>query len=65
MLYLNDDWTPAAGGELRIVDSTGRDRDIEPLGGRLVYFLTPGREHAVLQTQRDRLSISGWFRSRN
>lgn len=65
VLYLNEDWTPAAGGELRIVDSTGRDRDIEPLGGRLVYFLTPGREHAVLQTQRDRLSISGWFRSRN
>jgi SM-20-related protein len=49
---------------LRIFDSTGRDRDIEPIGGRLVCFLTSGREHAVLPTQRDRLSISGWFRGR-
>jgi SM-20-related protein len=64
VLYLNDAWTPASGGELRIFDSTGRDRDIEPIGGRLVCFLTSGREHAVLPTQRDRLSISGWFRGR-
>ena len=63
-LYLNEDWTPAAGGELRLFDAAGGHRDIAPLGGRLVCFLTPGREHAVLPTQRDRLSISGWFRSR-
>jgi SM-20-related protein len=64
VLYLNENWTPAAGGELRIFDDRGRHRDIEPIAGRLVCFLTPGREHAVLPTQRDRLSISGWFRAR-
>jgi SM-20-related protein len=64
VLYLNEDWTPAAGGELRIFDAADRHRDIEPIAGRLVCFLTPGREHAVLPTQRDRLSISGWFRAR-
>jgi SM-20-related protein len=63
-LYLNADWEPAAGGELRIFDAAGRHRDIEPIAGRLVCFLTPGCEHAVLPTQRDRLSISGWFRAR-
>jgi SM-20-related protein len=65
VLYLNQDWTPEAGGELRVFDAADGHRDIEPIGGRLVFFLTPGREHAVLPTQRDRLSISGWFRTRD
>jgi SM-20-related protein len=64
VLYLNDGWSPAAGGELRIFDAEERCRDIEPIAGRLVCFLTPGRAHAVLPTRRERLSISGWFRTR-
>lgn len=64
VLYLNQDWTSAAGGELRIFDAAGY-RDIEPIAGRLVCFLTAGREHAVLPTHRDRLSVSGWFRTRD
>jgi SM-20-related protein len=65
VLYLNEGWTPAAGGELRIFDAADGHRDIEPIAGRLVCFLTPGRAHAVLPTQRDRLSVSGWFRARD
>jgi SM-20-related protein len=65
VLYLNEDWTPEAGGELRIFDVADGHRDIAPVAGRLVCFLTPGREHAVLPTQRDRLSVSGWFRARD
>ena len=64
VLYLNEEWTRAAGGELRIFGAASGHRDIEPLAGRLVCFLTPGREHEVLPTQRDRLSVSGWFRTR-
>ena len=64
MLYLNEDWTPEAGGQLRIFDAAHGHRDIEPIAGRLVHFLTPGREHEVLPTQRNRLSVSGWFRAR-
>lgn len=64
VLYLNEGWTSAAGGELRLFDAAGGHRDIEPTAGRLVCFLTPGREHEVLPTQCDRLSISGWFRAR-
>ncbi|HLZ97239.1 MAG TPA: 2OG-Fe(II) oxygenase [Steroidobacteraceae bacterium] len=64
VLYLNEAWTPGAGGELRIFDGE-EARDIEPIGGRLVCFLTEGREHAVLTTHRDRLSITGWFRQRS
>jgi SM-20-related protein len=65
VLYLNEDWMPEAGGELRIFDAAHGHRDIAPMGGRLVCFLTPGREHAVLPTQRDRLSVSGWFCTRS
>jgi SM-20-related protein len=65
ILYLNSGWQPRHGGELRIFDSLGMYRDIEPLAGRLVYFLTAGQEHAVLRTQRERYSICGWFRCRN
>jgi SM-20-related protein len=65
VLYLNEGWAPAAGGELRIFDAADGHRDIEPIAGRLVCFLTPGREHAVLPTQGDRLSVSGWFRARD
>lgn len=65
VLYLNEDWAATAGGELRIFDAGGGYRDVEPIAGRLVCFLTTGREHAVLPAVRDRLSISGWFRTRD
>jgi SM-20-related protein len=65
VLYLNESWVPAAGGELRMFGAGKRHHDIEPLAGRLVVFLTAGQEHAVLPTRDWRLSISGWFRSRD
>jgi SM-20-related protein len=63
-LYLNAGWEPLAGGALRIFGTDDGFRDIEPIAGRLVCFLTEGREHAVLPARRDRWSISGWFRAR-
>jgi SM-20-related protein len=65
VLYLNESWKPEAGGELRLFDAAGCHRDIAPIAGRLVCFLTPDREHAVLATHSERLSISGWFRARD
>jgi SM-20-related protein len=64
VLYLNADWEPSDGGVLRLHQTDDRTLDIEPVGGRLVCFLTPGREHEVLPARRERLSISGWFRGR-
>ena len=64
VLYLNADWRPSDGGVLRLHDSDDRTLDIEPVGGRLVCFLTPGRVHEVLTARRERLSITGWFRAR-
>jgi SM-20-related protein len=65
VLYLNTDWLPADGGVLRLHETNDRALDIEPVGGRLVCFLTPGRVHEVLTARRERLSISGWFRGRD
>lgn len=65
VLYLNENWSSDAGGELRLFDEAGQYRDIAPIAGRLVCFLTSGREHAVLSTQRERLSVTGWFRARD
>ena len=64
VLYLNAGWEHLDGGALRIHEAPELPVDIEPLGGRLVCFLTAGREHEVLPTRRERLSISGWFRGR-
>ncbi|HEY0802749.1 MAG TPA: 2OG-Fe(II) oxygenase [Steroidobacteraceae bacterium] len=64
VLYLNAGWQLLDGGALRIHEAPDLPVDIEPLGGRLVCFLTAGREHEVLPARRERLSISGWFRGR-
>lgn len=63
-LYLNLEWDAAAGGELRLYDAQQPIADIEPRGGRLVCFLTPGREHEVLPAKRVRMALTGWFRAR-
>jgi SM-20-related protein len=65
ILYLNENWEPADGGELELYDEHGGCRRVEPCAGRLVCFLSAGREHAVLAAGRDRFSVSGWFRARD
>ena len=67
ILYLNHEWQPADGGLLRFyLDESGEGEyfDIEPLGGRLVVFLSRRYFHEVLPSQRDRMSLTGWFRVR-
>jgi SM-20-related protein len=64
VVYLNEEHAPGDGGALRISGDDGRLRDIEPVGGRLVLFLSESREHEVLITRVPRLSLTGWFRGR-
>jgi SM-20-related protein len=65
VLYLNREWTEGLGGELRIFGEAHEHIDVQPLAGRLVCFLTEGREHCVLSASRERLSITGWFGTRD
>jgi SM-20-related protein len=64
VIYLNEAWTAADGGALRLHVSAGDARDILPVGGTLVCFLADRYEHEVLPATRERLAITGWFRRR-
>jgi SM-20-related protein len=58
--YLNENWTEAEGGQLRIY-LPDKDIDVLPLAGRLVCFRSDQLEHEVLPATRPRLSITGWI----
>ncbi len=65
ILYLNENWLPADGGLLRFwPDETDRKLLIAPTGGTLVTFLSERFWHEVAPAQRQRLSLTGWFRRR-
>jgi SM-20-related protein len=64
VLYLNQGWRNHDGGELRLYLPRGAPLDIQPVGGTLVVFLSERFEHEVLAAQRERLSLTGWFRQR-
>jgi len=64
VVYLNPDWHPADGCELRMHFAAGSQRDIPPLAGDLLVFLSGDFPHEVLVTHTDRLSLTGWFRRR-
>ncbi|MCA1806093.1 MAG: 2OG-Fe(II) oxygenase, partial [Xanthomonadaceae bacterium] len=67
ILYLNPAWGPGDGGALRLylaAAGEGEYRDIAPQGGTLACFLSDRFHHEVLPTQRERRSLTGWFRVR-
>ncbi len=64
VLYLNDDWLPEHGGQLRMYLDENLERDVVPIGGCLVVFLSGDIPHEVLPATRNRLSLTGWFRRR-
>ena len=63
VLYLNEDWRPADGGELMLYVGDGALL-VSPAGGTLVAFLSSQFEHEVLPATRERCSLTGWFRRR-
>ena len=65
VVYLNSGWLEADGGALRLylpASAAVAHRDIFPVAGTLVLFLSADFEHEVLPARRDRLSIAGWIR---
>ena len=65
ILYLNQDWQAEDGGLLRFwPEANGCALEIEPIGGTLVTFLSERFWHEVAPTERQRLSLTGWFRHR-
>jgi SM-20-related protein len=67
ILYLNQEWQEADGGKLRLYleeSGEGESLAIAPRGGTLVTFLSSRFWHEVLPATKERLSITGWFRTR-
>ncbi|ACY48503.1 2OG-Fe(II) oxygenase [Rhodothermus marinus] len=65
VLYLNPDWRPEDGGQLRIYpDPEAPDEGIDllPEGGLLVGFRSDTIPHEVLPARRARYSLTGWLR---
>jgi SM-20-related protein len=62
VLYLNQQWEPQDGGQLRIYLKNNMSINIDPIGGRLVTFFSNIFEHEVLPTNSERYSFTGWFR---
>lgn len=60
VLYMNDDWKPGDGGELKIFTDHG-DEVIAPIGNRLALFRSDTIEHEVLETTTSRKSLTGWL----
>jgi SM-20-related protein len=57
--YLNRDWKPEHGGQLKMY-LDGEEKEILPIAGRLVCFRSDQIEHEVLPATRERLSLTGW-----
>lgn len=64
VLYLNEDWSDADGGHLRLYldgDKPEPFVDVAPEAGTLAVFLSERFEHEVLPARRERMSVTGWF----
>jgi SM-20-related protein len=64
VLYLNDGWSEADGGALRLHPDAAGPIDVLPRGGTLVAFPSEGLAHEVLVARRERLALTGWLRRR-
>ncbi|MEW5739712.1 MAG: 2OG-Fe(II) oxygenase [Myxococcota bacterium] len=62
IVYLNPEWRPEHGGQLRLF--TPEPVDVEPRADRLVVFLSERLEHEVLTSRADRYAATAWFYSR-
>ena len=61
IMYLNDDWQEADGGQL-CIHHHDRLQNISPNNGKSVFFKSSELEHEVLLTNKVRLSITGWLK---
>ena len=59
--YLNEDWKEGDGGELVLYTRSGTVT-VQPTCRTVVLFLSEEMPHEVMPAQRDRYSVTGWFR---
>ncbi len=59
--YLNQNWQPEDGGELCIYDEE-KIQKVNPTNRKTVFFKSDELVHEVLETNKARLSVTGWLR---
>lgn len=62
IMYLNEDWEAANGGELCIYHED-HSQIISPTNGKCVFFKSSELEHEVLLNHKPRMSITGWLKT--
>ncbi len=62
IMYLNNDWKIADGGEL-CIHFADHLQHISPTSGKSVFFKSNELRHEVLLTNKARMSITGWLKS--
>lgn len=58
--YLNENWQPENGGQLRLF-LENEELDVLPIAGRLACFVSSEIEHEVLVCNKTRYSLTGWM----
>lgn len=61
IIYLNKNWQKGDGGELEVFLKKNNSVIIEPLEARCVMFKSADIPHQVLQSYKDRYSLTGWL----
>ncbi len=61
IVYLNQDWQLADGGQLCIHHANSLQH-IDPVNGKMVFFESSQLEHEVLIAHKPRMSITGWLK---
>lgn len=59
--YLNQNWQPEDGGELCIYNED-KVQKVAPTNRKTVFFKSDELVHEVLETNKARLSVTGWLR---
>jgi len=62
IIYLNTDWAAGDGGQLSIHHAGKASQEIDPTGGKTVFFKSSELEHEVLVANKPRMSITGWLK---
>lgn len=65
--YLNPDWDPSFGGQLKLYAPDTPDQliaEVYPKANTFICFLSARFPHEVCLTRQERLSLTGWFRRR-
>lgn len=67
VFYLNPSWQPQDGGQLLLYSPQDGSlmETVQPQYGQMVIFLSEDFPHEVTASQRERFSLTGWYRVNN